>query len=459
VLGASTTGLAAAWYASRRGLSVAVVDRDVVVGGLAASMVVDGQRVDLGSHALHPETRPDLLADLKGLLGEELQWRQGAGRIRLDGRWLGFPFRPADLVRHASLRLAAGAARDSALAPWRRFRTRRAGIEPASFGARVRDELGPAVARALYEPYARKLWDADPDDLSPELFRRRLGPRPGARLVRRLTRRAPQAGYWYPSGGFGRIAEAMASDLVGRGGSVLLSTEASSVDASYHGVTVGLGDGVELRARTLVATTSPRALLSLFTESPLIVREAVQQMRHRAAVFVYLSVPMHRYTEHQAHHFPEPSTAVLRLSEPKSYRASSADPVGRTVLCAELPATVGDELWTLDDGSLAARVRADLLSAGLPDPRPATVHVERRAGAYAVHELGFERRQRVVDAWINGVPNVLAVQRQTLFALDNTHQALAMGEAVAGCLRRDGSVDPNRWREAQASFRAHLVEG
>jgi protoporphyrinogen oxidase len=272
-------------------------------------------------------------------------------------------------------------------------------------------------------------------------------------------RRSPQTGFWYPSGGFGRIPEAMAADLEARGGSVLLSTEVRTVEASYRGVTVGLGDGGELRARTLITTTSPRALLSMFSESPLIVREAVQQLRHRAAVFVYLSVPMHRYTDFQSHHFPELSTAVLRLSEPKAYRASTADPVGRTVLCAELPATVGDEVWNLDEQALAAKVREDLLSVGLPDPKPTTVHVERRVGVYPVYELGYDRRLRVVDAWINGVPNVVAMPRQTLFATDNTHQALATGEAIAACLRHDGSVDAKRWREAHASIRTHLVEG
>ena len=458
VLGASTAGLASAWYASRRGLSVAVVDRDEVVGGIASSKVVDGQRVDLGSHGLHPSIRPDLLADLRGLLGDELQWRQPGGRIRLEGRWLDFPIRSTDLMRHAPARLALRAAGDVALQPWRTHRSRRTSTPPASFGAKVRHDLGPTVAAAIYEPYALKLWGVDAQRLSPELFGRRTRAR-GWAHVRQLIRRTPTSGFWYPAGGFGRIPEVLAADVDARGGSVLLSTEAQRAEASYHGVTVHVAGGSSLRARTLVSTLSPAALLRMFDDAPVIVHEAVQQIRHRAAVFVYLSVPAHRYTDFEAHYFPEPGVSVTRLSEPKGYRSSSADPVGRTVLCAELPVTVGDALWNLSDDELGARVRAELISTGLPDPAPRAVHVERRDDLYPVHEIGFERRQRVVDAWVNGLPNVLALSRQTLFAQDNTHHALAMGEGLAACLRHDGSVDVARWRDAQASVRAHLVEG
>ena len=98
--------------ASRSGSSIGRT-----AGGLAASITVDGQRVDLGSHRLHPSIRRDLLDDLRGLLGDELQLRPRNGRIRLDGRWVAF-LRPADLATAARLRSSgAGRHRLGAAAP------------------------------------------------------------------------------------------------------------------------------------------------------------------------------------------------------------------------------------------------------------------------------------------------------------------------------------------------------
>ena len=121
-----------------------------------------GQRVDLGSHRLHPSIRPDLLADLTTLLGGELQRRRRNGRIRLDGRWLAFPLRPLDLARNARALFASRVLADIAATPLRRRR------QPVgnNFAGAVRTHLGPTVATSFYEPYAVKLWGVPAEELS-----------------------------------------------------------------------------------------------------------------------------------------------------------------------------------------------------------------------------------------------------------------------------------------------------
>jgi len=86
VLGAGPAGLAAAWRVALAGHSVTVLDRAPVVGGMAASFDVAGQRVDHGSHRLHPATDPAVLAALRELLGDDLQERPRHGRLRLADR-------------------------------------------------------------------------------------------------------------------------------------------------------------------------------------------------------------------------------------------------------------------------------------------------------------------------------------------------------------------------------------
>jgi protoporphyrinogen oxidase len=452
VIGAGPAGLAAAWYAARRGLTVRVLDRADRVGGLAASITVDGQRVDLGSHRLHPSIRGDLLDDLRGLLGDELQLRPRNGRIRLDGRWVAFPLRPADLARNARPSFAARVLADIASAPLRRRRA-----DAPDFASRVRDGMGRAIAAAFYEPYAVKLWGVPANDLSGELFRRRVGARSAARVLGAALRRGDPPSFWYPAGGFGRIAEAMAATVTADGGTIELGAELQQIVPAAGEVVLRRGSGPPLRARTVVSTIPGRDLAAL-ASAPADVRAAANTLHHRGCVLVYLSVPRPRYTAFDAHYFPEQSVRVSRLSEPKSYRDSMADPADRSVLCAEIPATVGDDAWRTPDADLAEVVRSDLLAMGLPDPSPRAVHVERRSHVYPVYLIGFERAQQQLDTWVESVDGLVSLGRQALFAHDNTHHALAMGHAVAECLDRHGAVDRSAWRAARAAFADHVVE-
>ena len=167
VLGAGPAGLAAAWQAARRGMSVVVLERAQAVGGMAASLEVAGVRVDRGSHRLHPTTPANVLADLRVLLGDDLQLRRRNGRLHIADRWLGFPLRPTELARALPPGLIARAGAEAILAPLRRGRT-------VSYADALRRGLGPTLYEALYAPYALKLWGRPGEQIDAEQARRRV---------------------------------------------------------------------------------------------------------------------------------------------------------------------------------------------------------------------------------------------------------------------------------------------
>src|SRR5206468_1667571 len=117
VLGAGPAGLMAARKIAERGRSVVVLERAPTVGGMAGSFEVAGIRVDHGSHRLHRVLEPRLDADLRALLGDDLQLRVRRGRIALQGRWLKFPLRLGDLARNLPRPLLARIALDTAAGP------------------------------------------------------------------------------------------------------------------------------------------------------------------------------------------------------------------------------------------------------------------------------------------------------------------------------------------------------
>lgn len=453
VIGAGPAGLVAAWRAALAGHDVTVVERAGHVGGMAASHDVAGIRVDLGSHRLHPSTPPRLLAALRELLGPDLQVRTRNGRIRMQGRWIAFPLRPADLVSRLPPRFAARAARDALAAPLRRPRS-------DTFAEVVRAGLGPAVADEFYGPYVQKIWGVPAAELAGELARRRVSASSPADIARRLVGGARPQGRTFlsPRRGFGQIAELVAEAAAEAGATIRLGADVSAVQLREDGTTVTLAGGERIGAER-VWSTAPLPVLASLVDPPPPERAlaAGGRLTHRGVVLAYLVVDRRQWTPYDAHYFPGADVPLARLSEPRNYRDGD-DPPDRTVLCAELPCSVGDDLWRAEPDRVGALVADALAAQGLPSARPVATEVVRLPRVYPVYRPTVAWDLSPLELWASDQQRLLTFGRQGLFVPDNTHHAMAMGWAAAAALAADGTFDQARWDAARRGFRSFVVE-
>lgn len=476
VLGAGPAGLAAAWRAARRGLRVEVVDRADTVGGMSASFEVAGTRVDYGSHRLNPAMPPHILHDLRTLLGADLQTRYRSGRILLGRRFVAYPFKPRELAKALPAANRARAALD-ALGSLRRTKTP-AGDEP-TYADLMRAGFGPTLYELVYEPYARKLWGVDGDDLDGDQARRKAGaPTAFAALVRsvRGALAAESLAYLYPRRGFGQLSEALADAALAAGARLRLGTAVERVEIRDDAATVtaarsefhtaaaerdhrpaAFGGGT-LRAGH-VFSTLPLPLLGRLTtpSAPYHALEAAAALRFRALLLAYAVHEGGRWSAHDVHYLPGPATPVTRVSEPANHRVNPDDPADRSVVCFEIPCQIGDHLWSADERQIAELIQETVRSCGLPPLRLAWVQVKRLPQAYPVHQSGYREHLATLDAWISTLPRLTTLGRQGLFTPDNVHHALAMGYQAADALGAT-SFDRERWDAARQGFAAHLVE-
>ncbi|MCX8035724.1 MAG: FAD-dependent oxidoreductase [Candidatus Sumerlaeia bacterium] len=447
ILGAGVTGLAAAdRLLELGGCDVTVVEAEPTVGGLAATVVRDGIATDLGPHRLHSEIA-EVQTLLPQLLGDRLLRVRRSSRIYLDGKWLTYPLRAGEVLRVLGVgtvaRLAAamvGAKAGRALG--------KMGVQPASFADAMRAAFGGAAYRKVIEPYARKVWRAEPASLSAEIARVRLPDQSlGAAFGRalRLGRRrtaGPVREFGYVRGGIGQLGEILADRIRSRGGKILLNSRATALraanaqPAATHPpplqVVVQQGTGqTVLDADTVISTIPLPQLGAMLPGGDEHVRSAFAKLEYLSIILVVLVAAKERLGPDHWLYFPQTPPLATRACEPKNFDASLA-PAGRTALCCEITARCDEPLWAMDDGQIAAQIERELAATGLFEPRDIVSRfVLRRNWAYPIYTLGYEKSLAAVWPFLSTFPNLVTTGRQGLFNHNNIDHALVMGRCAA----------------------------
>jgi protoporphyrinogen oxidase len=424
-------------------------------------------RVDFGSHRLHPSCPPEVLGDIRAMLGADLADRPRHGRIRMRGRWVHFPLQAPDLIRNLPPSFTLGVA-------WDAMAKLRPKSSADTFEGVLERGLGRTICRDFYFPYARKIWGVDPTGLDAEQARRRVSAGSLAKMMRKVVSAIPGAGaiptlkptgarrFYYPKRGFGQISEAYHCAALKSGAWVQLGASVTAVEIEKGRVSCvrfqdALGEH-SVAARQVLSTLPVSALVrAVSPDAPADVLQAASSLRFRAMLLIYLVLETERFTEYDAHYFADSSVAITRLSEPKNYGLANLP--GRTVLCAELPCAQTDAAWRASDSELGDVVLDSLAAAGLAvKARVSWTATRRLPQAYPIYTRDYAVYFDRLDAWLSRIEGVVTFGRQGLFAHDNTHHALAMAYALDECLDNGGCLDRVRWEQHRREFRRHVVE-
>ena len=252
-----------------------------------------------------------------------------------------------------------------------------------------------------------------------------------------------------------RLGEAVIRLQAPAGPGAPWTVETEAAGATHTG---GEGERWSLAADYIWSTIPISVLARVMSPAPPPeVLFAMERIRYRSMILVYLTLDVEQFSEYDAHYFPGAEVAITRMSEPKNYSAA-AEPRGHTVLCAELPCSPDDDVWSMSEAELGRLVADDLERADIPLPvAPSGVHVRKLRYAYPIYHRGYERHFQVLDAWASGLPGLLSFGRQGLFAHDNTHHALYMAYCAVDCLE-GGVFDDQRWQGFRREFETHVVE-
>ncbi len=392
ILGAGWAGLVAASELRARGYPVMVLEASPSIGGLAQSVKDDeGFSFDVGAHFI-----TNRLAGMLGLGAECRTVRHYGEAVWFAGGAHGYPY---GLVKNVRFSLSA-------------VRSRIAGLLSREEASSARDEFVGRYGVALTDRVAGPLLEAwsgtAAERLAPAVVNKiptSLLKTAWLRVAGRLSRRAVAIGYcrelpesasvWhvYPESGLGRLVARIAENVED---SIRLSSPVEAIIVEGERAVAVRVRGEDVAVRAVFTSLPINVLPKLVLGSSRI--DDLAEFRFRPMVFVNMKFVGRRLLPEVVLWTPEPGFAFFRLTEATRSMPWLA-PEGKTVITADLGCEVGDDVWTMSDDDLTAKVLADLEEV-VPEARERFLgsRVMRTKLAYPVFDSSYEARRQELAA-------------------------------------------------------------
>jgi len=421
VLGGGLTGLVAAERLARAGADVLVLERESEPGGACRSFTRDGFTFDLTGHLLHVR-RPETTAYLEELgVWDRLHLHRRRSAVVIGGRVTPYP---VQINTHG---LAAEVRRDCLLGFIRAWCARERGPgSPASFREWVLERFGEGLAAHFFFPYNRKLFRAEPGELSLDWVGRYV-PKPRLEDVvdGALGLYRGEAGYnvefRYPArGGIRLLPDAVAARVP----RLELGAEVAGIDLEAR--RLHLTDGRRLAYGRLVATAALPAIVDLVRDPlPAAVREARRALRWVRVLNIGLGVEGPPPREEHWLYFADPEIPFYRVGFPSNHGRLAPDGCHTVSIEVSLDPGAGDV------AAAAAAAEAAAAGAGLLDPaRVRTRAVQVIDPAYVVFDHGRRAAVSALRRFLAG-HGVMLAGRWAEWKYSAMEDAVLDGMAVA----------------------------
>lgn len=446
VFGAGITGLSAALKLSRNEIEPVIIEEKPYVGGIAATVDIDGRKFDHGPHAYH-SNMPEILSEIKNLGGDELMTRGKEVRIKFKGKYYRYPLEAADVVFKLNPLLAL-----SAVCGYLLVNLKNMFVTPKIDSAEdwIINKFGSTLYRIYFGPYTQKVWGVPPSQLSHLFARHRI---PHNSLIevlkksflkgaRKLTGREHKYSplvieFFYPKHGAGVIPERMFRNIVANNGTSYLNSKLIKLNLDKNMISSAVfntPDGTkELKADNFISTIPINDLVRTISPAPdNEILSAVKDIRYRSIVVVCLVINKPKVFDFDAEWIYFTNKIFNRLSDIKNCGAVEAVESGRTGLMAEITCNDGDEIWNADKNILVDKVIEELRQENFIEKKDVIASgILKVKNGYPIYNLNYEKNIGKILNYIKNIENLITTGRQGMFKYVDMDVAMEMGAAAA----------------------------
>lgn len=433
VIGAGPAGMTAAYELAKAGVYVELFEAGPQVGGLAKTIDLWGQKVDLGPHRFFSNDTRINKAWLE-VVGKDYHMVDRLTRIYYKGKFYYYPIKAGDALKKLGF-FTSAACMFSFM--WQKVKPAK---QDGTFENWVVSRFGRKLFSIFFKTYSEKLWGISCTELDADFAAQRIKKLSLWEAVKNAVtggknnkHKTLVDQFAFPTGGTGMVYERMKTLVEEKGGKVFLNTPVKRVLTENGTVTSLELENGEVHHYDHVISSMPFTLLvTRLPETPQHILDLTAQLKFRNTVLVYLEV-------HGKDLFPDnwlyvhsTDLKMGRITNFRNWVPEILNGKDTTIVVLEYWCNDEDPEWTQSNESWIELGKVELRKTGLIKDAPiGEGHVHRIQRCYPIYSRGYKERLKPVEDYLTTVKGLSVIGRYGAFKYNNQDHSILMGLLAA----------------------------
>jgi protoporphyrinogen oxidase len=432
VIGAGPAGMTAGYELAKQIKEVDVYEASSSVGGMAKTIDLWNQKIDIGPHRFFSnDTRINEL--WLEVAGKDYEMVDRLTRIYYNKKFFHYPIKAFDALKNLGLFTAASCVISYGLEKLSPTK------DTSTFEGWVTNRFGKKLFSIFFKTYTEKLWGIPSNVLDADFAAQRikkfsLGEAVKTALFGNSGKHKTLVDQFaYPHGGTGMVYERMADFVNNQGGKVYLKTPIKRVlTRNNKAYAIELEDGTVKEYDHIVSSMPLSLMVSRLPEVPDNIKKAANGLKFRNTIIVYLNVQAKDL-------FPDNwlyvHSADLRMGRLTNFRNWIPQINGKeqsTICALEYWCYDEDDFWKWSDEKLIELGKEELRKTGLiGNAEISDGYVYRIHRCYPVYGTGYKEQLKPVEDYLTSIENLHVIGRYGAFKYNNQDHSILMGLLTA----------------------------
>ena len=467
VIGAGPAGITAAYELAKRGVEVDVFEATSSVGGLAKTIDLWGQKVDIGPHRFFSKDSRINKIWLE-VVGDDFEMVDRLTRIFYKNRFFYYPLKPLNALWNLGVFRAAGCLFSyflEKISPTK---------DTSTFEGWVKSRFGRSLYEIFFKTYSEKLWGIKCTELDSDFAAQRIKKLSLSEAIKGALfggggkkHKTLVDQFAYPHEGTGIVYERMAARVKELGGKVRLNAPVKSVLTRANRVVgLTLENGESYDYDEVVSSMPISLMVSRLPEVPATIKALAENLKFRNTIVVYLHVSGDKLFADNWLYVHSAELQTGRITNFRNWVPQINCGKDSSILALEYWCYDADALWAASDSELIELGKREMIATGLLNGAPILDgSVYRIKRCYPVYDTGYRTRVEPIENYLKTVDGLTVVGRYGAFKYNNQDHSILMGllaaENIAGGASHDLwkiNTDYEEYQESSTITKAGLVK-